>query len=299
MYQQYQNGSNQWFPVLKQGSCFTIKYRNTDFCKSKENTKKFINSIWSERHKILDQNALTSTINEDSLRQGDLYEEEQLIDIIMQQAAAFENFDVDGRHESHQILAIYNPDPRSQTRIRRNLGKLPEEISFLEIMNHMPNHSSNLMTSFNKALGGTNELKNQWVEIKNYQKEEYFSPAVDVSVMDWLSQKKKTAIIDRLQQVRKVMVNMDLPPVEGDFQEEIEETENELVGSIIDNLDKLIRIQKEKCVLEHIPKRLVGENCFPELAKLIAAKNKTMDICEVVSSTSDSMESWLGSWSSE
>ena len=300
LFRQLQLGSvNQWFPKLSQGMTFTIKAINTDFCKTATATKQFIDNVWMERRKILNQKILNSTVNEDQLQKWDLFDYDQLIGLIMHQATVFDNFDVDGRHDNDQILAICCPDPRSRAKTRRNGGKLPEEIAFLETMENMPNHSKMLMTSFRTALCRSNELQNQLKLIRNFKKKEFFSPALDVSVADWLSQRKKVSIIDRIQQVRKVMVNIELPEVKGDFQNDINEVENELIGSIIDNLDQINRIQKEKCLLQHIPKRLVGDNCFPELAKIINRKSQNMDICEIISSTTESMDSWTDSWSSE
>ena len=178
------------------------------------------------------------------------------------------------------------------------MGQHAEETAFIQFMDQIPIISNRLRTN-DSGIPGSTEVKNQWKIISKLKSEEFFVPAIDITVDDWLRQRNEVSIINRLKQVRKVVLNMDLIGIDGDLQEIITETENELIGSISDKLDQLIAIQKEKSIWMHIPRNLVNEKCFPELAKIIPNKNKNEQAVEVIPSTDSLDSSWTGSWSSD
>ena len=299
MFRQYQERNMlQWFPNLCHASKFTRNILDTEFCKTQKKTKEFIQNIWLERQAILKLECLNSSINEAQLSQWDLYSSNQLIEIIMNLASTCENYDTHIRHDSNEICAVFMPEPRAPTKMRRFYGLKDEEIAFIQIMNNTVKHSDQLMTSFPKGVVGTDEFRKQLQQIKQSRETEFYTPPIDVTLVDWFAQKKEFSIIERLKQIRKVMINMDLAECEGELKDILSETENELIGSITDKLDKLVLIQKEKSLLKLIPQDLVNEDCFPELMQLLSKKNKKADIQDISSSAASSDESWNDSWSS-
>ena len=288
----------QWYPNMVQ----MVKYSNanlyTDFCKTKNATKDFIHTIWSARLQILKKDDLVSLVDVDKLQEWDLYSNDQLIVMIMKMASTFENLDVDGRHDNDVVLAVSNLEPRARLRSRRLTGLLPEEKAFLDTMDKLPDHTDFSMTSSSNGLVGSTELKVQLRQIQNARDNEFFCPPIDVCLADWLLQRQEISSINRLKQIRKVIVNIELAETGGELNKDISDAENELLGVILDSLDQLTVIQKEKMTLKHIPANLLNDKCFPEIAKILSKENKSADI-DTTELTSNSIESWEGSWSSD
>ena len=229
---------------------------------------------------------------------------EQVCDMVMTQVQLLENYDVTRRWEQDQVIGIHNPEPRKQYYRRKGNQKHAEEKAFLEIMKIVPDCPERFNALYPAGLAGSSELQNQIDEIKREKRMEFSARPLDLTLKDWLQRPKPDCTQLELLHLKTKMMKISFDELLGPLGKVVKEEEVKVINSITSQLDHLIEIQKEKqCMMNgKIPKSLVNENCLPKLAQLCRntqTKGNSTVTVKMISSDSDSFESWNGSWSTE
>ena len=299
----YQNPKDNYFgkgmrPTLWECLKFNRKQLHLDVCKNDIEMAKFIQTMKIER------NDLSKMLTDESLQNlnGPTESVNQLLVYANTLANAYENHDVNDRSENETVLCLYNPPPNTRFTRRYNKSCYKEEIDFV-LACAKENKSMDLNQPIRNYRNGSKEVRTEWELIHEEMKKEFGFKPVDLAINDWLALQKDKPIKIRLNQMAKSIQDLNFDAFEGDLEKETKDTEGKLKKEIAEKLMKLSRIQEEKICLQtkKIPIDLVNENCFPEMAEILAEaerSNKCLDIFPVSDSDTD-FDSWSDSWSSD
>ena len=277
---------------------FDVRNLHLDFCKNDNEVGKFINGIKKERYQLAQELELIESYN--LLNEN----QDEIIKYAHNLANSFENFDLNERSENDSFIFMICPPPKARFSRRYKNGSYKEEIDFIEYCNKIDEEVTAKETDPNNTnRAGSKEVRDEWKDIHEKMKIEFNSRPIDLAFNDWIAQQKGKPMKLRLSQMAQSIRELEFDPFTGDLELETKEVEDQLKNSIAENLMKLNRIQDEKLCLQtrKIPMDLVNENCFPEMAEILAEaekSNKNMDIFSVSDSDTD-LESWTDSWSSD
>ena len=299
----YQKVKQQYFnidlkPALSDCINLDMRYLHLDFCKNETEIDKFISMMNNEKNALIrDHFANELFVNQSA----DLLKFKKFAQTL---ANSYDCLDFNERLENEKIICLYNPPPNSRFSRRYNKGSHKEEIDFVKLcLQYEEKEYDNDFHPFKLSKAGTVEVRQEWKNIHEELKKEFIYRPVDLAIDDWIAQQKGKPIKVRLTQMAKTVKKLDFDKFNGDLESETQKTEDDLKNSIANDLAKLARIQEEKICLQtrKIHMDLINENCFPEMAEILAKANKSnkqLDIFPVSDSDTD-FDSWTDSWSSD
>ena len=296
-FKMFQSPYNSWdenelVPSFRFCQTLSEKMINTDFCQSNEAIMKFWNSISQSR---VETHAPVGPILLKSV-----------VETVQNQLIWIENLTFKCRLDSENTIRVVNPEPRKQFYRRNGDDQHHEEKAFLKIFAETPKDMESMNLVYPHGVAGSREFRTMVKDIKEEKKLEFTAKPVDISLMDWLTSQKSQPLHNKLDQILNLVDNLHFDSLEGILETEIKKAENEMLGSIKVQLERLKRLQLEKQCFSRgdIKPELFHQNCFPEIAKTCSKLCQDAKMMDISSITSDEPEfevydSWTDTWSSE
>ena len=196
-----------------------------------------------------------------------------------------------------EVLYKYQPKPITKYTRRFKKGNTKEEIAFIvkcqaqkevEYIFKQPIHVME------------NEIQAEWQDINREKAKGKISKPLDLHFYQWF-QAKRNPETNPLDQIQKAVINLNFQPTHTVLQDAVEDREAQIKIDIINALEQLKKLQKEKDQVQNVRNfnvQLINENCFPIIAEIwcsFHAMNGAagMEIEEILESSID----WSGTWS--